>query len=748
MKVILRSVVFFILKWVSKIRYNVQAINRPEFNSEKGSLLISNHTSWIDSLVITLASDNSVVFVFPKKFENKWYFNVLMNLFDVIKTSDFEYSESEIKEIQNALKNKKLVCMFPEKAITYSGQMGHFYDDVEKVIADIKNDIDVYPIFIKGLFGSFYSRASKKIQRNKNVLKRRRPVFIAFGHKIEHEKANKSNLKQEISKLSVKAWDEHLKTFKTIPEEFIKSCKKHKKKIALVDTTGVKMSYKKALISVLALRELIIEREGENIGVMLPTTAVGAMFNMAVLMAGKNVVNLNYTSPVLAMKSAIKKAEIKTLYTSKQFIDKLEKRGIDLTELFNDVNIVFLEDEKPKITLKTKLKSLFSVMFLPTGLLQKMYCPEKDIDETATILFSSGSEGEPKGVMLTHKNIMTNVRQVSDAININDNDSVLGSLPLFHAFGLTVTTFWPMLEGMKLVCHPDPRDVVELGKIVYKHDVTIMCSTNSFLNLFNESKEVNPLMLQSIRMVVAGAEKVKSSTRKHFQLKFNKEIYEGYGATETGPVASANIPDQLNTNNWKSHVTQKIGTVGMALPGGAFRVVDPETHEELDANQDGMILISGNQVMKGYLKDQEKTDKSILRDNDGLRWYVTGDKGRIDEEGFLTIVDRYSRFAKIKGEMISLTALEQEILKLVDMDDFNVLAVNINDEKNGEKIALLIEGDVTVDDVVSSIEKSNLSYISRPKHHFKVDELPVLGSGKLDFKKAKEIVEKKLENEQ
>lgn len=745
MKNILRNLVFFVLKLIAKIRYNVNSIDKPEFDNEKGTLLISNHTSWIDSLAITLACKKHVIFVFPKKFEEKWYFKILMNLFDVIKISEFEYSIEEIEKIKKALKDKKTVCMFPEKAITYSGQMGHFYNDVEYVVKDLNDSVDVYPISLKGLFGSLYSRASKKIQRNKNVLVKRRPVFVAFGEKMPIENVNKVLLKQEISKLSVKAWDKHLKTFKTIPEEFIKSAKRHKRKIALVDSTGVKMSYKKALISTLALRELIMKKEEENIGVMLPTTAVGAIFNMAVLMAGKNVVNLNYTSPVASIKSAIKKAEIQTLYTSKQFIERLEKRGIDLSELFGDVNVLFLEDEKEKIKLTIKLKSLLSVHLLPFKVLQKVYCQEKDIDETATILFSSGSEGEPKGIMLTHKNIMTNIRQVSDAINIDDNDSVLGALPLFHAFGLTVTTFWPLLEGMKLVCHPDPKDVVELGKLVYKNKVTIMCSTNSFLNLFNESKDVNPLMLSSIRMIVAGAEKVKDSTRKHFQLKFNKEVYEGYGATETGPVASANIPDQLNTNNWKSHVTQKVGTVGMALPGGAFKVVDPETHEELKIGEDGMILIAGNQVMKGYLKDNEKTQKSIITGDEGLRWYVTGDKGRLDEEGFLTIVDRYSRFAKIKGEMISLTALEQEILKIIDINEINVLAVNVEDEKNGEKIVLLVEGDVTEEDVYNAVDNSNISYISRPKHYFKIDEIPVLGSGKLDFKTAQKIVSKKLE---
>ena len=246
----------------------------------------------------------------------------------------------------------------------------------------------------------------------------------------------------------------------------------------------------------------------------------------------------------------------------------MKKRGVDLSELFTDVNVLFLEKEKNKINFKVKLKSLLSSVFLPTFALQNIYCKEKDINKTATILFSSGSEGEPKGVKLTHKNIMTNIKQVSDAVNIDDDDSVLGSLPLFHAFGLTITTFWPMVEGMTLVCHPDPRDVGELGKLIYNNKVTIMCSTNSFLNLFNESEDANPLMLKSIKMIVAGAEKVKNSTRKNFQLKFNKEIYEGYGATETGPVASSNIPNKLNVNNWMSQLTQKIGTVGMPLPGG------------------------------------------------------------------------------------------------------------------------------------------------------------------------------------
>jgi acyl-[acyl-carrier-protein]-phospholipid O-acyltransferase/long-chain-fatty-acid--[acyl-carrier-protein] ligase len=243
-----------------------------------------------------------------------------------------------------------------------------------------------------------------------------------------------------------------------------------------------------------------------------------------------------------------------------------------------------------------------------------------DIDSPAAILFSSGSEGIPKGVMLSHRNIMSNLKQVSDILNVDDQDIIMGILPLFHAFGLTVSTFMPMVEGLPIICHPDPTDTVNIAKAIAHYRVTILLGTATFLRLYIKNTRVHPLMLESLRLVVAGAEKLSHEVREAFKLKFNKDIYEGYGATETTPVASCNVPDFLDVNYWSVQTGNKVGTVGMPLPGSSFRIVDPVSLQELPTGEDGLILIGGTQIMLGYLNDPLKTQQAIIQ-IDGRRWY-------------------------------------------------------------------------------------------------------------------------------
>ncbi len=309
-------------------------------------------------------------------------------------------------------------------------------------------------------------------------------------------------------------------------------------------------------------------------------------------------------------------------------------------------------------------------------------------EDTAAILFSSGSEGTPKGIELTHRNIMANVRQTSDVLNTEANDVVLSNLPLFHAFGLTATTFLPLLEGIPMVCHPDPTDALGCAKAIARHRATFLCSTSTFLRLYTRNKRIHPMMLESLRLVVAGAERLSPDVRESFALKFQKPIYEGYGATETTPVASCNLPDSLSTEDWRVQTGNRPGTVGMPLPGTSFRIVDPVSLETLPPGEDGLILIGGVQVMKGYLKAPDKTADAIV-ELDGQRWYKTGDKGHQDEDGFLTIVDRYSRFAKLGGEMISLTQVEEQVRRVLGEPEMELVAVNVPDPKKGERIILL-----------------------------------------------------------
>jgi acyl-[acyl-carrier-protein]-phospholipid O-acyltransferase/long-chain-fatty-acid--[acyl-carrier-protein] ligase len=314
---------------------------------------------------------------------------------------------------------------------------------------------------------------------------------------------------------------------------------------------------------------------------------------------------------------------------------------------------------------------------------------------------------------------------------------MLGTLPIFHSFGLTVTTLLPLIEGIPVVCHPDPTDGFGIGKMAAKYEASMLFATATFFRLYTRNKKLHPLMFKNLRMVIAGAEKLPQEIRDDFKKKFGHDIYEGYGATETTPVASINIPDVLMLDTWKPQIGHKVGTVGLPVPGSSFKIVDPESFEELATGEEGMILIGGTQIMKGYIGDPEKT-ASVIKEIDGIRWYITGDKGRLDEDGFLTIVDRYSRFAKVAGEMVSLGLVEREIVTVLGEND-QIAVAALPDVKKGEKLVLLLEGDMEVEELQGKVKELGLNPLFVPSEYYKIEELPKLGTGKADFKGAKKV---------
>ena len=302
--------------------------------------------------------------------------------------------------------------------------------------------------------------------------------------------------------------------------------------------------------------------------------------------------------------------------------------------------MIYLEHLQSDIGTTERLGTWLAVRLFPTWLIQHGFCHSHDADATAAIVFTSGSDGSPKGVMLSHRNLMANIKQTSDVLNTQSDDVVMGSLPLFHVFGFTVTQLLPLIEGLPLICHANPADAVGIAGAVAKHKATLLFSMSSFLSMFVSNSAVHPMMLESLRVVVAGAEKLDEVARIRFELKFHKPVYEGYGATEVAPVASVNLPDALGVNYQQVQRGSKPGTVGMPLPGTSFKIVKPESFEELPTGEAGMVLISGPQIMQGYLNEPQRTAQAI-HEMDGQRWYITGDRGFIDEDGFLTLIDRY-----------------------------------------------------------------------------------------------------------
>jgi acyl-[acyl-carrier-protein]-phospholipid O-acyltransferase/long-chain-fatty-acid--[acyl-carrier-protein] ligase len=295
-----------------------------------------------------------------------------------------------------------------------------------------------------------------------------------------------------------------------------------------------------------------------------------------------------------------------------------------------------------------------------------------------------------------------------------------------------------MIEGFPCVCQPDPTNAAAIGKLVARHRATLLCATSTFLRLYTRDRKLVPLMFKSLRLVVSGAERLAPEVRAAFKAKFGLDVHEGYGTTETTPVASVNIPDVLVPEYWFVQQGSREGTVGLPLPGSTFRIVDPVTLAELPPGEAGLILIGGTQIMKGYLDDEERTADAIV-EQDGIRWYKSGDKGRLDEDGFLTILDRYSRFAKIGGEMVGLGAVEEAAAGAIADEAAECAATAVVDEKKGEKIVLLVTGLPDTSGLRQKLIDAGVNPLMLPAEILPVESIPKLGSGKTDFSAVKKL---------
>ena len=729
-----QSLVRYVIARLVSSRYRIEVLGFENLPGQGGVLMLGNHVSWLDWAVIQIACPRPIRFVMYRGIYDRWYLRWFLDFFGVVPIAGRQSKEA-LQKVNELLRAGEVVCMFPEGSISRNGQLGEFRKGYEHTVEGA--DGVIVPFYLRGLWGSRFSRSSERLQQSRNR-ELRTNVIVAFGKPLPIE-TEAHELKQRVFDLSIDAWEQHTRSLDPIALEWLRTAKRRGGALSLADAQGdTRLSGHKTMTAVFAFSRLIRQRSPEqNIGLLLPTSSAGVITNMACLLLGRTVVNLNYTASEQAVSAAIDKAAIRTIYSSRRFITKLEQRGVQLDAALGKVKVYYLEDLKDEIGTAGKLAMLTSAIVLPARLLYALYGHRVELEQPAAILFSSGSEGAPKGVVLSHRNIVANIQQVADVLDTRADDTIMATLPLFHAFGLTVTGLMPLVEGIPAICHPDPTDALTIAKAIGKYQATVFCGTSTFLRLFIRNRRVHPLMLESLRVVVAGAERLNPEVRDAFKLKFNKEIYEGYGTTETTPVASVNIPDRIDPHDWKEQQGNRPGTVGMPLPGGSFRIVDPETLQTLPRGEDGLILFGGSQVMLGYLNDPDKTAE-VMVELDGKRWYKTGDKGHLDPDGFLTIVDRYSRFAKIGGEMISLGAVEGAISRLLP-EDTEVLATAIADGKKGEKVVLLFAGAIDEAAVKAAIEQSGLSPLMRPSALIAVDAIPKLGSGKSDFSQAKQI---------
>jgi acyl-[acyl-carrier-protein]-phospholipid O-acyltransferase/long-chain-fatty-acid--[acyl-carrier-protein] ligase len=400
--------------------------------------------------------------------------------------------------------------------------------------------------------------------------------------------------------------------------------------------------------------------------------------------------------------------------------------------------MVMIEDLAGRITKVDKLVWAVVARVVPIALLRHWLIPaEVKLDSLATIIFSSGSTGMPKGVMLSHRNIVSNLEATQQAINVNRSDCLLGILPFFHSFGFSIGLWLPAISGFGVAYHTNPLEARKIGELCRKYHVTIMISTPTFAWEYVRRCETEDFA--SLRAAIVGAEKMKPELGDAFREKFHLELLQGYGCTELSPVVSVESPGYSGSD--EKQIGAKRGTVGQPIPGVAVRIVNPETFETLGCHEEGMLLVKGPSVMVGYLGEPEKT-RQVMWEND---WYITGDVAQLDEDGFIQITDRLSRFSKIAGEMVSHVQVEDALQRALGIPEPCMVVTSISDEQKGERFVVLhTQLGINVDELLKRMRDSGLPklWVPRKENFFPVEALPFLGSGKLDLKQVKETAKK------
>jgi len=481
------------------------------------------------------------------------------------------------------------------------------------------------------------------------------------------------------------------------------------------------------------------ETDKPRVAIVLPPGKGGLIANLAVLFAGKIPVNLNFTASHDAIRSSIRQADVDRFITADSFVRKVSSFPWPPNR-----DIIFIERTLPELK-KDIVKWTLLSKLLPASLLASILGLNKRRDrDEAILLFTSGSSGLPKGVPLTHRNLLANVMQFGSRLDIGRDASILGCLPLFHSFGCTVTLWYPIIDGINLVTYPSPLETKRLAELISLHQVDLLLATPTFLRGY--MKRIDPAQLESLKMVVTGAEKLPQSLADAFEEKFGIRPMEGYGLTETSPATNVNLPHPEDEKGTYAAPANRSGSVGQLLPGIAIRLIDPVNEENVPLDKPGIIVLKGANIFPGYLKDEKRTTEVLSEDG----WFKTGDIGYFDSDGFLHIQGRISRFSKIAGEMVPHETIEAAINKVLGLDaetERKIAVVGVPDEKKGEAIVLLstISGAALEQDCIDLRYKlldAGLTSLWCPRLIIAADEIPLLASGKLDIKACQELAKR------
>ncbi len=693
---LLRPLLTFILKTI----FRVEIKGLENYHAAgKRVVIASNHQSFLDPLSLSVFIPEKPAFAMNVHQANKWYFCWVDLLLKTYKIDPL--APMSLKRLMTDVKNDAKIVIFPEGRITTTGGIMKIYDGTGRIIE--KTGATLLPVYIDGAEYSKFGRMGRKLRTSffpKITINFLPPKTYAEGEKI-----SANMIYNELTKASFESSNYR----RPLIDALLAASEKHgdNYKIA-TDISRSQMSYRQLFTRAFVLSGKIEENLSDQkfVGMLLPNS-LGALVTFFTLqMLGKVPAMLNYSAGENNILHACNMATVKTVLTSRAFIEKGKLEHI-AASLEAKYKVIYLEDIKPTVTIFDKIRAAGCALLARANLTAVI--KRTDADAPAVVLFTSGSEGVPKGVALSHANLLANINQACAVLDLTTSDILFNAMPVFHSFGLTIGMLMPAMRGINMFLYPSPVHYRVVPELAYDCNATIILGTDTFFNGY--ARYAHPYDFNSVRLAVAGAEKLKESTKHLYAEKFSVNIMQGYGVTEASPVISFN-----------TMLAHKSGSVGMAFPA-----IECKVEPVAGLERGGKLLVKGPNIMLGYIK----ADKVGEIQPQG-EWYDTGDIVEIDEEGYITIIGRAKRFAKIAGEMVSLTIPEELALHL--FPDCTHAAIAMVDERKGEHIVLCSECEtITREAMITTAREKGMPEIALPKHIMYIPEIPRLGSGKIDY---------------
>ena len=722
------SLVRLVLWLLTHTFYRVRVEGRDNIPERGAALFVCNHLSFMDACFLIASTDRHIRFIMYKGIYEKWWVKPIAQMLKVIPITSDARPREMIRSLQTAtecLKKGEIVCIFAEGQITRIGQMLPFRRGMTRILKGV--DAPIVPVHLDNVWGSIFSfekgRFYTKIPRSLPY-----PITVSYGGPMS-SKAPPAEVRQAVAELGAAAWALRKPRMTTLHRAYVRTARRHPFRFAMTDSTAPKIGFFGSLTKTIFLGRRLkrVWADEEKVGILLPPSVPGALVNYAALLMGKVPVNLNYTLSAEALASCISQCGIKRVVTSEKFITKLN--------LKLPVETVLMEMVAAAPRVGEKLAALLMALCFPVSWIERALgsARKRTLDDLATIIFSSGSTGEPKGVMLTHYNVVSNVEQIGQVFAFATDDRVLGILPFFHSFGFTGTLGAPALLGIGVAYHFNPTDSKVVGDLILRNEVTFLLATPTFLQIY--MRGCQPEQLGSVRFAMVGAEKLPDRLATAFEDQFGFRPMEAYGCTECSPAVTVNRADFRAAG--VRQVGGKRGTIGHPLPGITARIVDPETGLPKSAGETGLMLIRGPNVMGGYLNNPTKTAE-VLKDG----WYTTGDIASMDDDGFITITDRLSRFSKIGGEMVPHIKIEDRLHELAGLTTQTFAVTSLPDAKKGERLMVLhLLSDDQLTPLLEKLAATDFPNLWKPKkdQFVRVEKIPTLGTGKTDLRKVKEI---------